>query len=384
MHTSHHKDEADAHTAAETLRREIERQPGIINAEVDSAKGRVRFEYDGTQTTDRDIEQVSSRVAPVLNQHFDKCLLRLEGRACEACALKLERKAQEVPGVHRATATFLGGVMSITYDHQKYPCELVIEKIRETGAPVKPYDEVAKEKLVTEDRVEIAFTVATLLFMIGGWAIGRWTALPAWPFYLVAYLTGGYFGVRSSITSLRHKTIDIDLLMVLAALGAAYVGAPFEGAMLLFLFSLSNVLQSHAMDRTRKAISSLMKLRPDQALVRRGNTTEMAAIDSLNVGDIIVIRPGENIPLDGVIVEGESEIDEASLTGESIPVGKRAGETVRITCQHPALVGLVQNEAGIWTRTPDQKSISLLRRSEISPQNPKEVSRYRSAGFRDL
>ncbi len=318
----------DARATADAVRREIEREPGILNAEIDAPHGRVRFEYDGAKTTDRDIEQVAGRVAPALNQHFDKCLLRLEGRACEACALKLERKAQEVPGVHRATATFLGGIMSITYDHQKYPCDLVIEKIRDTGAPVKPYDTEEKRGRITEDRVEIAFTGATLAFMIVGAALGRWTALPAWSLYLLAYITGGYFGVRSSITSLRQKTIDIDLLMVLAALGAAYVGAPFEGAMLLFLFSLSNVLQSHAMDRTRKAISSLMQLRPSQALVRRGGETVTVPIDSLNIGDITVIRPGENIPLDGVIVDGESEIDQASLTGESIPVGKGPGDTV--------------------------------------------------------
>lgn len=336
MHMMGHKhpdpppdNSADAHTTAETLRREITSEPGILNAEVDSAQGRVRFEYDGSRTTDDDIEQIARRVAPVLNQHFDKCLLRLDGRACEACALKLERKAQDVPGVHRATATFLGGVMSVTFDHKQYPCDMIIRRIRESGANVRPYPaEPETGKGITEDRVEIAFTIATLVFMIAAWATGRWTALPAWPLYLVAYVTGGYFGVRSSITSLRHKTIDIDLLMVLAALGAAYVGAPFEGAMLLFLFSLSNVLQSHAMDRTRKAISSLMKLRPSEALVRRGATTEMAPIDSLKVGDVIVIRPGENIPLDGVIVEGESEIDQASLTGEPIPVARKTGDTV--------------------------------------------------------
>jgi Cd2+/Zn2+-exporting ATPase len=119
------------------------------------------------------------------------------------------------------------------------------------------------------DRLEAVFTALTLAFMITGWATAKLGM--AWHdvFYLGAYLTGGYFGVRTGLQSLRQWTIDVDLLMVLAALGAAVLNAPFEGAMLLFLFSLSNVLQAYAIDRTRKAIKSLMKLRPEKALARR-------------------------------------------------------------------------------------------------------------------
>jgi Zn2+/Cd2+-exporting ATPase len=142
-------------------------------------------------------------------------------------------------------------------------------------------------------------------------------------FYLGAYLTGGYFGVRAGLQSLRQWTIDVDLLMVLAALGAAVVNAPFEGAMLFFLFSLSNVLQAYAIDRTRKAIKSLMKLRPEKALVRRDGGTELVPVGELVVGDVLVVRPGESIALDSVIIEGSSALDQSSLTGESMPVSKR-------------------------------------------------------------
>src|SRR5215475_15329664 len=99
--------------------------------------------------------------------------------------------------------------------------------------------------------------------MIAGWLAPRVGLSEAWAtvLFTIAYVTGGIFGVQASLRSLRQWTIDVDLLMILAALGAAVVGAPFEGAMLLFLFSLSNVLQAYAIDRTRKAIKSLMKLR---------------------------------------------------------------------------------------------------------------------------
>ncbi len=157
------------------------------------------------------------------------------------------------------------------------------------------------------------------------------TQLPAWLpslFYLIAYVAGGIFGVQASVESLRRRRVDVDLLMVLAALGAAVLGAPFEGAMLLFLFSLSNVLQDYALGRTRGAIQALMKLRPDQALVKVGQDAILRPIESLRIGDHVLVRPGERMPLDGVVVEGESTVDESTLTGESMPVAKKAGASV--------------------------------------------------------
>jgi len=147
-------------------------------------------------------------------------------------------------------------------------------------------------------------------------------------FYLIAYVSGGIFGVQAGIASLRQFRVDVDLLMVLAALGAAVIGSPFEGAMLLFLFSLSNVLQAYALGRTRSAIQALMKLRPDQALLKRDHETVLMPIEQLTIGDHVLVRPGERVPLDGVVIEGESTLDQSSLTGESMPVSKRIGDPV--------------------------------------------------------
>jgi Cd2+/Zn2+-exporting ATPase len=170
----------------------------------------------------------------------------------------------------------------------------------------------------------------TFVTMLAGLLTSQ-TQLPAWLpslFYLIAYVAGGIFGVQASVESLRQRRVDVDLLMVLAALGAAVLGAPFEGAMLLFLFSLSNVLQDYALGRTRGAIQALMKLRPDQALVKVGQDAILRPIESLRIGDHVLVRPGERMPLDGVVVEGESTVDESTLTGESMPVAKKAGAPV--------------------------------------------------------
>lgn len=183
---------------------------------------------------------------------------------------------------------------------------------------------------VTAARLAIAFVALTFVTMIAGRAAQQFD-WPAWTWivsYAIAYVAGGSFAVRAAWESLRQWHIDVDLLMILAAVGAAYIGNPFEGALLLFLFSLSNVLQSFAMRRTRRAIQAVMKLRPSEALTRRGDELVKLPIEQLAVGDLVVVRPGESIPLDGAIVEGESSIDESSLTGESIPVLRTRGQTV--------------------------------------------------------
>ena len=168
---------------------------------------------------------------------------------------------------------------------------------------------------------------------LAGLAVGlvaewRGAAAASWAGYAVSYAFGGWFGLRAGLASLRERSVDIDLLMILAALGALAIGAPFEGAMLLFLFSLSNVLQHVAIGRSRRAIGALMELRPDAALVRRGDEWVETPVEAVAVGDVFRVRPGDRVPLDGVVVEGRSEVDQASLTGESVPVPKALGDEV--------------------------------------------------------
>lgn len=145
---------------------------------------------------------------------------------------------------------------------------------------------------------------------------------------IVSYLAGGFFGAKTALESLREREIDVDLLMVLAALGAAVVGEWHEGAILLFLFSLSNVLQDYAIGRSRRAISSLFTLYPQEATVKRGADIIRLRLKEIRIGDIVLIEPGERIPVDGMVVAGESAVDQSPITGESIPVDKSAGEPV--------------------------------------------------------
>ena len=145
---------------------------------------------------------------------------------------------------------------------------------------------------------------------------------------IISYIAGGFFGAKTAIQSLRDGEIDVDLLMILAALGAAVIGEWHEGATLLFLFSLSNVLQDYAIGRSRRAIKSLFKLYPEVAKVKRGAQVISLKIDEIASGDIVLIEPGERIPVDGEVIAGNSTVDESPITGESMPADKSAGDSV--------------------------------------------------------
>jgi len=180
------------------------------------------------------------------------------------------------------------------------------------------------------EKLELIATIITFIAMMAGLALEllggpEWLMLTA---YIIAYIAGGVFGLKAGMESLRQFSIDVDLLMVLAAIGAALVGAYFEGAMLLFLFSLSNVLQTYAMDRTRNAIRALMALRPAEATVRRNGDMVTLPIEEIEMGEHMLVKPGERLALDGIVVEGRSSLDQAAITGESIPVAKEIGDTV--------------------------------------------------------
>ena len=147
---------------------------------------------------------------------------------------------------------------------------------------------------------------------------------------VVVYLAGGLPTAWRALETLwRERVLDIDLLMVVAAVAAAAVGAPFEGAVLLTLFSVSTTLEAQALGRARRAVESLMALRPETALLKRpdGEVEEVPA-GNLRVNDVVVLRPGARVPADGIIVGGRGSLDEASITGESIPVSKDPGAQV--------------------------------------------------------
>ena len=323
-------------------------EDGIVHVELDTEAEKVRFDFDASRINEEDIHRIASTLEPTLHERWNNCTMRLGkrgGRACESCALALERQVQEIPGVRRATASYAGGVMSIQYDDALISPAELSESVSSWGIHIEPSAaelpiETAPKKEETGlrhawnwslENLQAVFTAITFVAMISAWLVERMTGAPPYlapALYALAYATGGYYGLKAGLESLQARTIDVDLLMIMAAIGAALVGQPFEGAMLLFLFSLSNVLQDYALDRTRNAIRAMMELRPTQATVRRGDRHLVLAIEEIVIGDHLLVKPGERIALDGVVLVGESAVDQASITGESMPVYKVPDEQV--------------------------------------------------------
>jgi Cd2+/Zn2+-exporting ATPase len=338
----------DDQLCLEIINQAVAAEPGIVGVEVDTGQRQVAIAYDPALIEPPALAEIAEQIRRPLQHNLETCTMRLGargGRACESCALALERRVRQIPGVRQASASYRGGVLSVTYDRQALTPEQMMQRIRRFGVKVSPSAAELPLALPTfepgptlpplrrawewlrRQNLAAIFTALTLAAMLLAWLAEHLALSPllSTTLYIVAYLAGGIFGLKGGLEAVRERTIDVDLLMILAALGAAVVGAPFEGALLLFLFSLSNVLQDYALERTRNAIKALMKLRPDQALIRRGGELMPTPIERVAIGDRFVVRPGDRIPLDGVVIEGESAVDQAAITGESMPVAKQPG-----------------------------------------------------------
>lgn len=151
-----------------------------------------------------------------------------------------------------------------------------------------------------------------------------------WTFGIGAYLAGGFGPVLNAWDSLKRRQLNVDLLMIIAAIGAACIGDLLEGVVLLFLFSLSGTLEAFALYRTSRSIESLIQLRPSEAnlVIKGGNEDRRVKVDSLRIGDLVRVKPGDRFPVDGLVKEGQTWADESTLTGESEPITKMPGANV--------------------------------------------------------
>lgn len=193
------------------------------------------------------------------------------------------------------------------------------------GQDEKQHDE-HEHQGVFGPNTELIFSLISGLLLGIGFALSFVGGIPPIVpivLYIGAYFFGGYFTAKEVIETLSKGGFEIDFLMLLAAIGAAVLGELAEGALLLFLFSLGHALEHFAMNRARKSISALADLAPKTALVRKGDEQREIPVEDLQVGDIIIIKPNSKISADGVVVKGNSSVNQAPITGESVPVDKR-------------------------------------------------------------
>ncbi len=215
---------------------------------------------------------------------------------------------------------------------------------------------------IEEERKELKqnaiLTAVTLLGLLSGvyFQLTHGPALFVTVSFVVAFLAGGVPATIEAFQTLREKSLDINFLMIFAALAAAGVGEARDGAILLFLFSLASTLEGYAMGNTKRAVAALMKLRPDEAnVLNPDGTTTRVAVEQLAIGQQVIVRPGERLPVDGLITSGEGAIDQSSVTGESVPADKTIGD--------PVFAGTVNQNAVLTvtvTKTAEQSTIARM------------------------
>jgi len=167
------------------------------------------------------------------------------------------------------------------------------------------------------------------IIIAAAWSVNDASHTWAIILYSLAFLIGGFVKAKEGLyTLIYERDLDVNLLMLVAAIGAASIGYWTEGAVLIFIFSLSGALESYTMDRSSRDISALMGMKPETAVLYHDGLETVVSINDLKVGDRILVKPGENIPADGIVTEGYSAVNQASITGESLPVDKEAGSEV--------------------------------------------------------
>ncbi|MBY0318684.1 MAG: heavy metal translocating P-type ATPase [Reyranella sp.] len=263
---------------ARTIAEQLRALPGVLEAEA-SAAGAVRIEFDRSITSEASLARELAKMRT--------------GRSAKARAGADDHAGHD----HRAERHGSG---EAEHDH-------------ESG--------------ILGPNTELIFALTCGGLLGGGFLMEKLLSVPAWlPFacFLGAYFFGGFFTLREAIDNLRLKRFEIDTLMLVAAAGAAALGAWAEGALLLFLFSLGHALEHYAMGRAKRAIEALAELAPRTALVRRGGDLREVPVEELVLGDIVVVKPDARLPADGFVVTGESSVNQAPVTGESIPADKQA------------------------------------------------------------
>ncbi len=291
--------------------------------------------YDPEVLTLQGIRQFAKREGAELTDQFGHVVWSVEGLNHVRRARTIGERLRKVSGVIYAEAT-ASGYVRIEYEREiTHKTALkaalremgvhVIEEPTKTAKPAHVEDE-HEHRGAFGEKTELVFAILAGAAVGLGWPLEAFTEAPSWiplVLFIAGYVFGGFFTIREAWDSVRVGRFEIDFLMLVAAVGAAVLGEWFEGALLLFLFSMGHALEHYAMGRAKKAIEALAELAPETALVRMGDDEIVVPVEELEIDDVVIIKPNERFPADGFVIKGESAVNQAPVTGESVPVDKR-------------------------------------------------------------
>lgn len=264
--------------------------------------------------------------------------LQIEGMDCASCALKIETAMKRLPGVSDINVSYSVGSLALNVDEDRTSQSTIEDKIRALGfTPVGTLSDAKPALPAKRDRVQwwkakkaqLVFMTAALFAaaFVVSWFVPQWET----PIYTAAALVSVIpFGRRALAGAMQGSPFTIETLMTIAALGAIAIGEAQEGAVVIILFAVGELLETVAAGRARAGIEALIDLVPRSALrvVDGTDQVETVAAETLAVDDIVVVRPGDRVPSDGVVTSGGSEVNEAPVTGESLPILKELGSKV--------------------------------------------------------
>ncbi|MDR5695063.1 MAG: cation-translocating P-type ATPase [Armatimonadota bacterium] len=306
------------------LRQLLSRLDGVEDVTVDPARGILTVRLDPSRIPPSSLERAARRLGNAIARRFRHEVLELEGLDCQDCVLVLEHTLVRLPGIRSVSVQYTSSRLWIEYDREEVSRRAVLKRIQALGYQIR------EVTLGGDHKQELGFSFLAGFLTLAGWLAGL-LPLPQWAspaLFIAAYIPGAWFPLAASVKALRARRVDMDLLMVVAAFGAGVLNRWAEGAILLFLFSLGHAMESYAMTRARQAIEAVVRLMPREARVRRDGVEGVVPVDEVKPGEVIVVHPGERIPLDGEVIEGISSVDQAPITGESLPVPKEPRDMV--------------------------------------------------------
>jgi Cd2+/Zn2+-exporting ATPase len=313
----------------ERLESALQIQRGIIRAHIERGNDPqvLCLHYNPSLISIDDVRRIARRAGAKIANRYRHEVIPVEGMDCSDCVIVLEHSLNRIEGVLDVNASYTAQKVFIEYDSKKTNRGTIEKRIKNLGYLVP---QEGARKWYVENRVFLFSLTAGFLLLLG-WSGDRFFGFPyglSLALYLAAYILAGWDTAIHAWYALKARTFDTDLLMITAALGAAFLGEYAEGALLLFLFSLGHALEGRILDRARNAIRALADLAPKTAIVRRNSRHVEIPVDEVDLDDIVIIRPGTRIPVDGKILAGSSPVDQSPVTGESMPVDKTVMDNV--------------------------------------------------------
>ncbi|MGE7983731.1 heavy metal translocating P-type ATPase [Solibacillus sp. NPDC093137] len=321
----------DCGACAVTIEKGLSKLKDIAEVKVNFSTGKMQIaatSSDALLPIETEIKKLGFS-AESLKQKENIKTFNIVGMDCSSCAKSIENHISTLPSVKSVNVNFSTGKMKIEHSNS---VQEIISEVSKIGYQASLVDKNLQQQVEQKGKIFNGNNLVILSGVLLAFGfIGSFAGIPpvlSTILYAIAMVISGVKPVRSAFYALRSRSLDMNVLMSAAAIGAAIIGEWFEGATVVWLFAIGNYLQNRSIERTRNSIRNLMDLAPAEAWVKVGAEISKVPVDEVNVGDIIVVKPGEKIPLDGEIVIGESSINQAPITGESIPVDKTIGDTV--------------------------------------------------------